>query len=286
VAVRDPSGNRPLSLAKGPRGGYFVASETCVFDTLEVKHIRNIEPGEMLKISHDGLESHMLPWWKEVPLARCIFEWIYYSFPSSCIFGEPVWKMRSEWGMILEQEAPVLGRDNVIIDVPDSSKFFADGYALSGRSGVRGTGLLRNHYTGRTFIEEFQELRDIAVARKFHAVPDVIHGNDLVIVDDSIERFTTIPRICRKMEMAGARSWHVRIGSPRITHPCFYGIDTPTKKELYANHMSVRTAAKQLGAKTLAHISIEGMLSKTRNPEQFCTACFTGNYPLGVTDHR
>ncbi len=277
VAVRDPSGNRPLSLGRLGEG-YVLASESCAFDAVGAEFMRDIEPGEMLIISKSGLESHRLE-----PLAerraQCIFEPIYYAHPSSKVFNEPVSAFRKRMGVLLEDTCPTPGGE-VVVPVPDSANFIAQGYAASGRSGDYTLGITRSHYVGRTFIAAGQETREARVRGKFQVVADEIAGKSVVLVDDSIVRMTTFPPLLKIVRQAKPREIHVRIACPPITHPCVYGINTPSALELAANKMSVEEMQTKLGVDSLKFLSIDALRGLTTNPDDYCYACMTGDYPL------
>jgi amidophosphoribosyltransferase len=282
-AARDPRGFRPLALGK-MRNTYVVASETCAFDLIGAKYIRDISPGEIIRLDQDGLKSfHPFP---QIKKAFCIFEFIYFSRPDSKIFGENVDKVRRRLGRQLAREHPV--EADIVISVPDSSNTAALGYSEA--SGLRmEIGFIRNHYVGRTFIDPEQKIRDLDVKIKFNTVRGVIEGRRIVVVDDSIVRGTTSRKLIKMLKQAGAKEVHIRISSPPIIAPCFYGIDMPTKKELIASSTTVEQIRKYLGATTLGYLSIPGMLSMNSLPdEDFCVGCFSGKYPikLGKTNGK
>ncbi|MFH2055483.1 MAG: amidophosphoribosyltransferase [bacterium] len=279
VAARDPRGFRPLAIGKR-RGAWIVASETCAFDIIGAKYIRDVEPGEIIRITKDGLESHHLL--KQATPAPCIFEYIYFSRPDSKIFGENVDKVRRRLGRRLAREHPV--EADLVMSVPDSSNTATLGY--SEESGIRfEIGLIRNHYVGRTFIDPDQQIRDLDVKVKFNAVRGVLQGKRVVVVDDSIVRGTTMKKLIKMIREAGAKEIHLRISSPPIISPCFYGIDMPTKKELIASSHTVEQTRKALGVDTLGYLSLEGMLSLKALPKtSFCTACFSGKYPEKIVN--
>ncbi len=278
IAVRDPSGNRPLSL--GQRGkSWFVSSETCAFDILEVDFVRDISPGEILIISQKGLESGTLCL-PSIPLARCIFEKIYYGLPASLIFGEYASEFRKRLGSRLEEVCPVLG-GQAVMSVPDSANFIAEGYASSGRSGKLTSGILRSHYIGRTFIEPTPEQRELKVKRKFQLVKPEVAGKSVVLVDDSIVRLNTMPSIVRMIRGAKAKEVHVRIACPPITNPCYYGIDMPTTVELAAAKMSIEQMRIVIGADSLGFLPL-AELQKLSPEGGYCYACMNGEYPVPI----
>lgn len=279
IAVRDPSGNRPLSLGHRPDGSIFVASETCAYEGVEATYLRDVRPGEMVIINNRGIESRQLPEWSKGRRALCYFEKIYYAFPGSMIFDEYVSVFRYRLGQKLQECCPVPGA-HVVIPVPDSAKFIAQGYAASGRSGRFAEGLLRHHYIGRSFIEGDQYLRSWRATRKFSTVPSEVDGNIVVVVDDSIVRLTTMPLIVRLLRQAGAREVHARIACPPITHSCHYGIDTPTREELAAAMMTISEMRDRTEADSLEFLPMEALRELSDRPNDFCYACMDGNYPV------
>lgn len=279
IAARDPYGLRPLCIGR-LRSSWIVASETCAFDLLDAEYVREVEPGELIVISDQGLDSHH-PFPKKHP-AMCVFEYVYFARPDSRIFGEhTVYTTRKALGRQLAQEAWVPA--DIVIPVPDSGVPAALGYAEG--AGVRfETGLIRNHYVGRTFIEPEQSIRHFGVKVKLNAVPEVLEGKRVVVIDDSLVRGTTSRKIVKMIRQAGAKEVHMRISSPPIISPCFYGIDTPTKRELIASDHSTEEIRKYITADSLAYLSLDGMLkSAPKTPDQYCTACFTERYPLPFT---
>ena len=279
IAARDPYGLRPLCIGR-LRSSWVVASETCAFDLLDAEYIREVEPGELIVITDQGLESHH-PFPKAAP-AMCVFEYVYFARPDSRIFGsEAVYATRKALGRQLAQEAWVPA--DVVIPVPDSGVPAALGYA-EGASVPFEAGLIRNHYVGRTFIEPEQSIRHFGVKVKLNAVSEVLEGKRVVVIDDSLVRGTTSRKIVKMIRQAGAKEVHMRISSPPIISPCFYGIDTPTKKELIASDHSIEEIRKYITADSLAYLSLDGMLkSAPRTPDQYCTACFTERYPIPFT---
>jgi amidophosphoribosyltransferase len=276
-AARDPRGFRPLSLGK-MRNSYVVASETCAFDLIGAKYVRDILPGEIVRIDERGVKSFHP--FKQVKKAFCIFEFIYFSRPDSKIFCENVDKVRRRLGRQLAREHPVDA--DIVISVPDSSNTAALGFSEG--SGIRHEiGFIRNHYVGRTFIDPEQKIRDLDVKIKFNPVRGVIEGRKVVMVDDSIVRGTTSRKLVKMLFHAGAKEVHVRISAPPIVAPCFYGIDMPTRRELIGSSKSVEQIRRYLGATSLGYLSIEGMLSMNSLPdEDFCVACFSGKYPTRI----
>ena len=275
IGVRDPWGFRPLCIGK-KGASYFIASESCALDIIDAEYVREIEPGELVVFDENGMKSYHLG--VKAENRRCIFEFIYFSRPDSKIFGEKVDKARRKLGKMLALESPV-DADRVI-SVPDSSNTAALGYAQE--SGIRfEIGLIRNHYIGRTFIHPVQSMRDFNVRIKFNPVRGVLKNKKIVIVEDSIVRGTTLKHLVHMVRKAGAAEIHVRVSSPPILYPCFYGMDFPTKKELIASKMSVEEIRDFLEVDSLHYLSIEGLLNSVpRENCGYCTACFTGEYPI------
>jgi amidophosphoribosyltransferase len=276
-AVRDPHGFRPLGL--GRRGeAWVVASETCALDLIEATYQREVEPGEIVRISDQGLAS-----FRAFPPAErqhCVFEYVYFARPDSVLWGRNVHTVRKALGRELAREHPVDA--DVVIPVPDSGTSAALGFAEE--SGTRyEMGLIRNHYVGRTFIEPSQGIRHFGVKVKLNPMREMLEDRRVVVVDDSIVRGTTSRKIVRMIRGAGAREVHMRISSPPIQWPCYYGIDTPTRKELIGASHSADEIRRYLGAESLGYLSLEGMLKATGgDPAHFCHACFTGNYRVGI----
>ena len=276
-AVRDPHGFRPLCIGR-LGDGYVVASETCALDLVKADFLRDVEPGELVRIDPQGIRAV-----RALPAAErprhCIFEHIYFSRPDSRVFGDTVDRVRRRIGHRLAQEQPADG--DVVIAVPDSSNSIALGYAE--RSGIPfELGLIRNHYVGRTFIQPQQGARDSSVRIKFNPVREVLAGRRVVVVDDSIVRGTTSRKLVRMLRRAGAAQVHFRVGSPPVTHPCFYGIDTPSRSELIGAVKTVDEIRDFLEVDTLGYLSHEGLLACEREPDRFCSACFTGHYPVAI----
>jgi amidophosphoribosyltransferase len=275
IAARDPNSFRPLSLGRDG-DTWVVASESCAFDIISAEYVREVEPGEMLVMGCGEPRSIKFAE-RARRLSRCIFEFIYFSRPDSRVFGENVDKIRRRLGRKLAEEAPA--RADIVISVPDSSNTIALGFSEG--SGLRyELGLIRNHYVGRTFIQPRQDERDWDVRIKFNPVRGVLEGRSIVVVDDSIVRGSTMRKLVTMIRNAGAAQVHLRIGSPAITHSCYYGIDTPTRGELIASSHSVEEIRQYLGVDSLHYLSREGLLSCVDDPENYCTACFCGDYPV------
>jgi amidophosphoribosyltransferase len=277
--VRDPLGIRPLLLGKGG-DSWYLSSESCAFDLVGAEMVREIKPGEMVRIDRNGLKSFSVPIFEPVEnFAHCVFEFIYFSRPDSYVFGSNVDKVRRRLGRQLAREAPVEGAD-LVMGVPDSATTAALGF--SEESGIRfDIGLIRNHYVGRTFIQPAQAGRDFGVRVKFNPVKGVLKGKTVVIVDDSIVRGTTMKKIIRLIRTAEPKEVHLRISSPPIICPCFYGIDMPTEKELIAPGKTMEEIRAYLEVDSLHYLTIDGMLSVMPEPNaNFCAACFTTHYPI------
>jgi amidophosphoribosyltransferase len=273
-AIRDPRGFRPLSLGR-LAGAWLVASETCAFDLLGAEYVREIEPGEMLRISRAGLES--IQFAPPKPHQYCIFEQVYFARPDSLVFGRPVNQSRERLGRQLAQEHPATA--DVVVPVPDSGVPAAIGYALESGIPFR-MGLIRNHYIGRTFIEPEQAIRDFGVKMKLNPVRGLLEGKRVVLVDDSIVRGTTSRKILRMVREAGATEVHVRISCPPTVSPCYYGIDTPTREELIAAVKPVEEIREFIGADSLGYLSLDSLRRAVGDAEgKFCTSCYTGVYP-------
>jgi len=281
-AVRDPRGFRPLVLGRLPlpAGGeaWLVASETCAFDLLNAQYVREIEPGEMVRISRSGIESiHFAP---QKPRQQCIFEHVYFARPDSIIFGRSVNESREALGRVLAREHPVDA--DIVVPVPDSGVPAAVGYALESKIPFR-MGLIRNHYIGRTFIEPSQAIRNFGVKLKLNPIRGLIEGQRVILVDDSIVRGTTSRKIVRMVREAGAREVHVRISCPPTISPCYYGVDTPTREELIASSNSPEEIRKFLGADSLGYVSLPALRQAVGDTEgKFCTSCYTGVYPTDL----
>jgi len=273
IAARDPRGFRPLCLGR-LGDAMVVASESCALDIMEAHYIRDIRPGEVLLIDENGLQSFQLP---EAPnKAQCIFEFIYFSRPDSRIFGQKVDKVRRQLGRLLAEEHPCDA--DIVISVPDSANTAALGYAEA--SGIRfEIGLIRNHYVGRTFIDPHQDKRDRDVRVKFNPVAGVLHRKRVVVIEDSIVRGTTLRNLVRLVRSGGAAEVHVRVSSPPIVSPCFFGIDMSKKSELIAANHSVAEIREFVGADSLEYLSVDKLREAVEAPGDHCFGCFTTDYP-------
>lgn len=283
VGARDRQGFRPLCLGRLDNS-YVLASETCALDLLKAQFIRELEPGEIVLIKGSTIESCFLPKSRNSHQAHCIFENIYFSRPDSCIFDDNVYQVRKRLGAQLAQEAPVPDADFVMA-IPDSGSYAALGYAQKLNIPFE-ISFIRNHYIGRTFIQPTQFMRDFRVRVKLNPIRDVLKGKKVVVVEDSIVRGTTCRSRVEEIRRAGAREIHMRISCPPIISPCFYGIDFPSAKELIAANKSVQQVADFIKADSLQYLSLEGMLSVMKNPKNFCAACYTGCYPVGIPDNK
>lgn len=274
IAVRDPYGFRPLVVGELD-GAHVISSETCALELIGAQYIREVEPGELILINADGIQS-----FKIFPEDRksCIFELIYFARPDSEVFGREVYKVRKAMGRQLAREHPVDA--DIVIPVPDSGMPAAIGYAEE--SGIPfEIGIIRNHYVGRTFIEPEQSIRHFGVKVKLSSLKHYLGGKRVIIIDDSIVRGTSCKKIINMVKSAGAKEIHFRVASPPITHPCFYGIDTPTKKELIASQLNVDEICKFIAGDSLGYLSLKGLKATVEeNGCEFCDACFTGNYPI------
>lgn len=276
-AIRDPHGFRPLCIGKLDNA-YIVASETCALDMIQAKYVRDVEPGETVIIDKNGLTSVKSPAIKKH--AFCIFENIYFARPDSNIFTKSVYLTRKNLGKTLAREHPVDA--DMVMPIPDSGTYAAMGYAEESKLPME-MGFVRNHYIGRTFIQPSQLIRDFKVKVKLNPVADVLNGKRVVIVEDSIVRGTTSRSRVRALRQVGAKEIHMRVSCPPLISPCFYGIDFPTKKELIASNHSIEEIRQFIGVDSLRYLSLDGMLSSMILPQgEFCTACFTGDYPTEI----
>jgi amidophosphoribosyltransferase len=277
--IRDPRGFRPLCLGKLD-GGYVLASETCAFDLIDAEYIRDVEPGEMVVLDGRGITS--LRFAPPAKKAQCVFEHVYFARPDSLVFGRSVQQSREMLGRYLAQEHPVDA--DVVVPVPDSGVPAAIGFAEESGIPMK-IGLIRNHYVGRTFIEPNQAIRDFGVKLKLNPVRSLLEGKRVVLVDDSIVRGTTSRKIVRIVREAGAREVHMRISCPPTVSPCFYGVDTPTRKELIAATHTIPEIREYLGADTLGYLSVEGLRRAVDDTQgHFCNACYTNEYPTAIQE--
>ncbi|MDD2708443.1 MAG: amidophosphoribosyltransferase [Verrucomicrobiae bacterium] len=276
IGVRDPNGFRPLSIGR-LGNAYILSSETCAFDLIQAEFVRDVEPGEVVILDKDGLRSVKMDSFGVRP-SLCIFEYIYFARPDSLLKGRTVAQVREELGRQLARETPV--KADAIIPVPDSGNYCALGFSRESNIPME-LAFVRNHYIGRTFLQPSQLIRDFNVRVKLNLVRDFVKGKRVVIVDDSIVRGTTARARVKNLREAGAKEVHVRVSCPPHRHPCHYGIDFPTHKELIANEYTQAGIKEYLGADSIGYLSQEGMFKATGHPkDEFCAACFTGEYPV------
>ncbi|MGH2807365.1 MAG: amidophosphoribosyltransferase [Actinomycetota bacterium] len=275
--ARDPQGFRPLCIGRLDGGGWILASETCALDLLGAHFIRDVEPGELVAIDENGLTSENFA---EPQPAACIFEHVYFARPDTNLMGQNVYATRFRLGERLAEEAPV--EAELVMPVPDSGVPAAQGFAKG--SGITyGDGFVKNRYVGRTFIQPTQSMRQQGIRMKLNPVREIIAGRRLVVIDDSIVRGNTTKQIVAMLREAGAREVHMRISSPPIKWPCFYGIDMPDQDELIGSRLDPEAIRRHIGADSLAYLSIDGMVQATEIPgDQFCTACFSSHYPVPI----
>ncbi|HEU5336312.1 MAG TPA: amidophosphoribosyltransferase [Terriglobales bacterium] len=287
LAARDPRGFRPLAMGRIPAesAGHpdtvVFASETCAFDLIGARYEREVKAGEMVVVGPEGVSSIFYA--PAQPQSACIFEHVYFSRPDSLVFGRPVEVSREQLGRALAREAPADA--DIVVPVPDSGVSAAMGYAAESGIPFR-FGLIRNHYVGRTFIEPQQHVRDFGVKLKLNPVRSVLQGKRVVLIDDSIVRGTTSRKIVRMIRQAGASEVHMRISCPPTISPCYYGVDTPSKRQLIAANKSVEEIREYIGADSLAYLSLEGLKRACGDGEKttYCTACYTGKYPTERVD--
>ncbi len=281
-AIRDPHGFRPLCIGE-KNGSIVFVSESCALDLLGYEYVRDVEPGEIVVADKDGWRG--IRYADEIERHHCIFELIYFSRPDSRIFGEYVDKSRRKMGKQLYRDHPADA--DIVISVPDSSNTAALGYSLE--SGLRfELGLIRNHYVGRTFIQPTPAMREMGVKLKFNAVGGVLKDKRVVVVEDSIVRGTTLRKLADLLRAHGAKEVHVRVSSPPIRFPCYYGMDFPTREELIAHERTVEDIRELIHVDTLGYLSVDGLLESVRRSEGqgYCTACFTGNYPVPIEEDQ
>ena len=277
AGFRDPLGIRPLVLGK-IKHSYILASETCALDAIGAEYVRDVAPGEVVVINEDGLHSYPAEQTKQGNV--CVFEYVYLARPDSIIDGESVYHARMKAGEMLAKIAPV--EADIVGGVPDSALPSAAGYAKA--TGIPyGDVLIKNRYVGRTFIQPTQELREMSVRLKLNAMRANVEGKRIVLIDDSIVRGTTSKRIVGLLREAGAKEVHLRIASPPVTHPCYFGIDTPTKENLISANYTTEEICRQLGADSLAFLTDDALRATVPNCRLgLCTACFDGNYPVPI----
>lgn len=283
MGVRDPNGIRPLvigTIGSNPQR-YVLASETCALDIIGAEYLRDVEPGELVWITEAGMAS--FHWAKKPERKLCIFEMIYFARPDSVMSDETLYSYRMRLGRKLAKESPVDA--DIVIPVPDSGIPAAIGFSETADIPYA-EGLIKNRYVGRTFIQPTQTMREVGIRMKLNPLKDVLAGKRVIMVDDSIVRGTTSYKIVKALREAGAKEVHMRISSPPVTHPCFYGIDTDNQDQLIAATKSVEEIAEKIGVDSLAYLSWEGMLEATgEDPNSFCSACFTGDYPVAIPDN-
>jgi len=279
-AARDPYGIRPLCIGQTEKGSYVIASESCALNAIDADFLREVEPGEIVRIDNNGLHSRFFVQQGTVTPAHCIFEHVYFAKQNSRIFGENVHKFRKKLGRQLAIDHPVDA--DVVIPVPDSGTSAAIGYAEQSKIPFD-MGMVRSHYVGRTFITPDQKSRDLGVKLKLAIVKEVVKGKQVIVVDDSIVRGTTTKGKIRALREAGAKQIHMHVSCPPIRFPCFYGVDFPTKEELLANNRTLEQIADFLEVDSIGYQSLEGLLSCAKYPaEYYCTACWAGRYPIPV----
>jgi len=278
---RDPLSIRPMIWGKNNNGDVVVASESCVLDILDVNGRSEVPAAGIIEVNADGvkiIENNPAQYRQQNHHSYCVFEHIYFSRPDSYHFGENVFEVREDIGRKLAEQDKGLEAD-CVVPVPDSANFMAVGYAAT--SGLPlSLGLIRNHYIGRTFIKPEQTIRDESVRQKFNVLPNFFKGKKVVLVDDSIVRGTTIRKIVRMIKLAGAKEIHLRIGCPPICFSCYYGIDTPHREELAANRYSLEEMKERIGVNSLKYLDMKSLRECLTEPDEYCYACFDGNYPL------
>ncbi len=284
IVARDPNGFRPLALGQmelaGHRVGYVFASETCAFDLINATYLNDVAPGEMVIVGPEGMTREQ--WAPQRDLSQCVFEHVYFSRPDSIVFGRPVQQSRESLGRLLAIETGVDA--DLVVPVPDSGVAAALGYSEESGIPFR-QALIRNHYVGRTFIEPSQAIRDFGVKLKLNPIRHLLEGRRVILVDDSIVRGTTSRKIVRMVRQAGAREVHMRIACPPTISPCFYGVDTPSERELIAANNTVEETRRFIEADTLGYLSLGSLRQAVADTDQrFCYACYTGNYPTDLVN--
>jgi len=280
IAVRDPMGFRPLVIGR-LNDAAIVASETCALDLVRAEYVREVQPGEMVIFSENGMRS-IRPF-AAAPTRRCIFEYVYFARPDSLLYERNVYQVRKMQGKALARECPA--EADIVVPVPDSGNAAALGYAEEARMPFE-MALVRSHYIGRTFIEPRQSIRHFGVKIKFNPVSDLLRGKRIVLIEDSLVRGTTLRKVIPMLRQAGAREVHMRIAAPPTTHSCFYGIDTPTREELLASSHSIEEIRRYITADSLGYLSWNGLYSFMEGREGYCDACFTGDYALEIPSRR
>jgi amidophosphoribosyltransferase len=282
---RDPHGFRPMTYGKLADDSYAVGSETIALDILQPQWQKEVKPAQIIKLKKSGENSDLQIFENDPNEFResksnkhCIFEHIYFSRPDSYNFGENVYEVREKIGAILADADAEL-QPQAVVPVPDSANFIALGYAKAKNIPYE-MGLIRNHYVGRTFIKPEQTIRDESVNQKFNVLPNFFQDKEIVLVDDSIVRGTTLKKLVKLIKNSGARKVHLRIGSPLVKYPCFYGLDTPTREELIANNLSLEEICQYTGADSIRFMELAELSQSVSQPENFCSACFDGNYPI------
>jgi amidophosphoribosyltransferase len=276
IGVRDPNGIRPLCIGKNG-DSYIITSESCALDASGAEFVRDVEPGEIVIINKDGLKS--INFAERSEKAVCAFEYIYFARPDSIIDNISVYQSRIEAGKKLFEEAPV--KADIVVGVPDSGIPAAIGYSKA--SGIPyEIGLIKNKYIGRTFISPSQDMREKAVSVKLNALKENVYGKKVVLIDDSIVRGTTSRKLIEILRKAGAKEVHLRVSSPPVKYPCYFGIDTPYRKDLIGAELETESIREKIGADSLAYISIEGLLSSLKSQDGFCLGCFNGTYPMSA----
>ncbi len=278
MAARDPHGFRPLAIGTLGEGGHVVASETCAFAQVGARFVRDVEPGELVIFDENGMRSVFFAE-RADPLAQCVFELVYFARPDSSVFGESVHRIRLEYGRLLARQHPV--EADFVASVPDSGNSAALGFAME--SGLPlDYGFIRNHYVGRTFIMPGADQRRSGADMKLSVLAETVRDRRVVVVDDSIVRGNTARKRVQALRKAGAREVHVRISCPPVVSPCYYGVDFATREELIAHDKSPQDTCVWLGADSLGYLSIENLLAPLAQPNDYCHACFSGNYAVGI----
>ncbi|QKX01801.1 amidophosphoribosyltransferase [Wolbachia endosymbiont of Cruorifilaria tuberocauda] len=284
IGVRDPAGIRPLVSGK-LNGSYVLASETCAFDILNAKFVREIEPGELVTLDRNGNLASVFPF-SQQKSSFCIFEYVYFSRSDSIMDGQSIYNIRKEIGKTLADESPPKNNVDMIVPIPDSGTPVAIGYSKHSALPME-FGIIRNHYIGRTFIQPTAEIRKVKIKLKFNANKYILNGKNIVLIDDSIVRGSTLRNIIVMLKDAGVKEIHLKISSPPIKYSCFYGIDTPERKDLIAANQSIKEIEASIGVNSLTFLSIDGLYQAVKKEKrnniipQYCDACFTGDYPIG-----